>query len=492
MYELNLLLLISDAIANNKKMHSVIDEVYSANEVLLSKYDLREKAIKNDFGSIEFQKYFLRTLRILKANKEEDDDINIIGIEKFEYTLTKEYSYEYTYIDKLNGDEFNLDTFLAYFTKKVRNKKITDNEFNWHAYIALFFALNSGFKIVDCQTIRIVIGNYNNYYNNGKGIEGNPFLYNNIVEKQDKEILRLLNEKLKFIKQSYPNINYNSALFVLPVYAYSPGGRAQLTLKQKDMLSIEYIYDRHLIDLNAISKYKGLTNKEITELLFMYYKGHFDEFSSDDALKEWFSYSVPIYYLTKAYRDAKNFYYDNSNNLLLDKIKALESELDGIQAISKKYATDNSTLLDENELLKKEVQRLKQENENLKNDKLEINSLRDFIFSLEHSENDIKTDIDLKVMIDAVNENKLLIIGGTDSWIRKMKETLNQCTFISPDVTFDNKVLLNKNVVINTDHIGHGTYYRLIENIDKMKSFRFFSNATNIELSIKKLYKLVK
>ena len=60
----------------------------------------------------------------------------------------------------------------------------------------------------------------------------------------------------------------------------------QKAVAQKDMLSIEYIYDRHLIDLNAISKYKGLTNKEITELLFMYYKGHFDEFPSDDELKE--------------------------------------------------------------------------------------------------------------------------------------------------------------------------------------------------------------
>ena len=148
-------------------------------------------------------------------------------------------------------------------------------------------------------------------------------------------------------------------------------------------------------------------------------------------------------------------------------------------------------MAEENEKLKREVEKLKSENKELRNGKLEIDSLREFMFSQEN-EVVISDEIDFSNMVNAVNNKKLLIIGGNDIWRRKMKETLNECIFISPNVSFDSRILEDKDVVINTDYIGHSMYYKVISNINKINSFRFFSGSGNVKLSIRKLYKLVR
>ena len=58
--------------------------------------------------------------------------------------------------------------------------------------------------------------------------------------------------------------------------------------------------------------------------------------------------------------------------------------------------------------------------------------------------------------------------------------------------TIYNRILEDKDIVINTDCIGHSMYYKVISNINKINSFRFFSGSGNVELSIRKLYKLVR
>lgn len=220
--------------------------------------------------------------------------------------------------------------------------------------------------------------------------------------------------------------------------------------------------------------------------------GHFDEFGSDEELKNWIIYAAHINYLAKAYREAKDFSYINSNSTLLDKLKIKQEELNNIQSKIKKYETDIKDLIIENEKLEKKNKRLKAEVEKLKTDKLEINSLRDFIFNQESKYNNISiNELSIDNIINIINDKKLLIIGGNENWIKKMKEKLKDCTFIPPGVNFDKKALYNRETIINTDCIGHKTYYKIIENIGKMKSFKFFSGNINIELSLRKIYELI-
>lgn len=218
---------------------------------------------------------------------------------------------------------------------------------------------------------------------------------------------------------------------------------------------------------------------------------HFGDFGTDSSLKDWIVYAVQINYLIKAYREAKDFSYKNSNSALVDKIKVKNDKLRELKKEVSKVRNDNRGLAEENEKLKREVEKLRSENEELRNGKLEIDSLREFMFSQEN-EVVVGDKIDFSNMVDVVNNKKLLIIGGNDIWIRKMKEKLNKCIFISPNVSFDNRVLEGKDVVINTDCIGHSMYYKVISNINKINSFRFFSGSGNVELSIRKLYKLVR
>ena len=474
--EVDISLLVADAIANNKNLHKVIDDIYLKNEVVLSEINVLDKARSFDFGSIEFQKYFIRTLQILEASLEDFKDINVL-----DKALKKEYSYEYNYIKRLNSDELYLEVYLNYLGKKVRNKNLTNDEFNWRMYILLYFAINNEVQIVDSEVLQLVFENINLYHRDSNN---NIFAYNNI----DKDNLKLINDKIKMLKEEYPQINSNTVIFNKPIEEIK---KNKLTRKEMNYVALEYLYDKYRIDLNAVCKYKAITNKELAELLNIYLMAHFGEFGTDSSLKDWIVYAVQINYLIKAYREAKDFSYENSSSALIDKIKVQNNKIEELSGIINKVRNDNKELNEENEKLKREVKRLRNENRELRNGKLEIDSLREFMFNQEN-EVVIDDEVDLNSMANVVNNKRLLIIGGNDIWKRKMKETLNQCTFISPNVSFDNRILEDRDVVINTDYIGHSMYYKVISNINKINSFRFFSGSGNVELSIRKLYKLVR
>lgn len=474
--EVDISLLVADAIANNKNLHKVIDDIYLKNEVVLSEINVLDKARSFDFGSIEFQKYFIRTLQILEASLEDFKDINVL-----DKALKKEYNYEYNYIKRLNSDELDLEVYLNYLGKKVRNKNLTNDEFNWRMYILLYFAINNGIQVVDSEVLQLVFENINLYHRDSGN---NVFAYKNI----DKDNLKLINDKIKMLKEEYPQINSNTVIFNKPIEEIQ---KNKLTRKEMNYIALEYLYDKYKIDLNAVCKYKAITNKELAELLNIYLMAHFGDFGTDSNLKDWIVYVVQINYLIKAYREAKDFSYKNSNSALIDKIKVQNDKLRELKKEVSKVRNDNRGLAEENEKLKREVEKLRSENEELRNGKLEIDSLREFMFSQEN-EVVVGDKIDFSNMVDVVNNKKLLIIGGNDIWIRKMKEKLNKCIFISPNVSFDNRILEDKDVVINTDYIGHSMYYKVISNINKINSFRFFSGSGNVELSIRKLYKLVR
>lgn len=474
--EVDISLLVADAIANNKNLHKVIDDIYLKNEVVLSEINVLDKARSFDFGSIEFQKYFIRTLQILEASLEDFKDINVL-----DKALKKEYNYEYNYIKRLNRDELDLEVYFNYLGKKVRNKNLTNDEFNWRMYILLYFAINNGIQVVDSEVLQLVFENINLYHRDSNN---NIFAYKNI----DKDNLKLINDKIKMLKEEYPQINSNTVIFNKPIEEIK---KNKLTRKEMNYVALEYLYDKYRIDLNAVCKYKAITNKELAELLNIYLMAHFGEFGTDSSLKDWIVYAVQINYLIKAYREAKDLSYENSSSALIDKIKVQNNKIEELSGIINKVRNDNKELNEENEKLKREVKRLRNENRELRNGKLEIDSLREFMFNQEN-EVVIDDEVDLNSMANVVNNKRLLIIGGNDIWKRKMKETLNQCTFISPNVSFDNRILEDRDVVINTDYIGHSMYYKVISNINKINSFRFFSGSGNVELSIRKLYKLVR
>ena len=161
--KIDITLLVADAIANNKNLHKIIDKIYINNELFLSEINIQEKAKKFDLGSIEFQKYFLRTLQILTAAtiNLEFNDINVL-----EDALKKEYHYEYTYIKNLNNKELDLQVFINYLLRKTKNIKMTNDEFNWRIYVLLFFAINNNVQIVDNEILQMICENVELYHRN--------------------------------------------------------------------------------------------------------------------------------------------------------------------------------------------------------------------------------------------------------------------------------------------------------------------------------------
>lgn len=125
-------------------------------------------------------------------------------------------------------------------------------------------------------------------------------------------------------------------------------------------------------------------------------------------------------------------------------------------------------------------------------DKKEINSLREYIFNNSVEENtNITNEINIDYIINQLNELDIVVIGGNQNWINKIKEVLPNWIYIPADsINFDIKLLKNKYILFNTDYVSHSMYYKVVENISKTKQLNFFSGVTNLDLSLRKIYEI--
>ena len=460
---LNLIPFIANIFAD-KKFYKDIDKIYKTDELKFNIESKKSKFYKCfSSGSALKQLYYHRALGVIESKILTPKDICNI--------LEKYYKYEFTYSHNLKT--FRMSDYIEKINKKF-NKKMSTNDFNNRLVVMILICME---KDINVDTEDILFQKFMEVMKKILIFEQDTGIKINYT-KATQEDKNIVYKQFKRIQKENP-------------YLLKEGVEPSDKLTENKS-AIEFIFDTFNLSLGNLVEDIELTDNEILSILYCYLVAHQGLIEDIKDLDNWLSYSIKLAYTLKAYNESKEYLLNNSNEELLLKIQELKEEnkklnnnldisINKINLLEK----ESATTLNENNKLKLEIEKLSK-------DKEEINSLREYIFNNSNlNEEFANITFNTDEVINKLNQLDVIIIGGNQSWINKIKEILSNWSYISANsINFDVKLLDNKYVLFNTDYVSHSMYYKVIENISRAKQLNFFSGATNIDLSLKKIYEI--
>lgn len=89
-----------------------------------------------------------------------------------------------------------------------------------------------------------------------------------------------------------------------------------------------------------------------------------------------------------------------------------------------------------------------------------------------------------------LNNNKIIILGGVDSWQQKIKEKLPNIILIDGSLDFDKRLIKNAKVIfINVKaKLCHGLYYKTKKVIKENNIIVKYITTTNIDFTLNEMY----
>ena len=189
-----------------------------------------------------------------------------------------------------------------------------------------------------------------------------------------------------------------------------------------------------------------------------------------------------VYKLAQAYGEVRDYYFKNNKETLLLEIENVKKDIKEIELKCKSLTgakKETEARLIEAERVNK---RLRKEIEVLKRNQTDLAGLRQLAFSLKSDE---IVEPNEPIRFDSLKDIKAVIAGGQDNWQAKLKEHLPGCIFIGINSEkFDVRLLHGcRDIFLNTRHMTHKLYYRVIENLDRDARLHYFSRD-NIHLCL--------
>lgn len=120
----------------------------------------------------------------------------------------------------------------------------------------------------------------------------------------------------------------------------------------------------------------------------------------------------------------------------------------------------------------------------------ELTALRDHLYHLTEYDEDVAEE-DLKAMKDAVKNLRIIIVGGNDNWVKKLRNECPGWSFISPNVSNSiNARMVEKadHVYLFTDTLGHTNYYKFMNAIREAGVPFGYMHGVNIQKNIRQVY----
>ncbi|BAO04852.1 uncharacterized protein CBO05P1_133 [Clostridium botulinum B str. Osaka05] len=482
--EVNLLPFVAEALSNNEKIYKYIDKIYNKDKLRffkLAKENEFYNHVMSQEGNIKQEYYFKKALGIFDGASI-DEDIS----KELLVALEKGWKYVYSYVQ--NHNKIQMLNFMNKFIKKNKGiENLSDDEVNSNSIILLILAACFE-KEIDLEDIA-----YKNYIQSCV-LRLEHYKFSNKINlndatKEQKELINKLELKLKAHKKisaTTPNsyrldIDKQNGLLV---------NIETLTKEDKTFNPFGYIDEMEGISLISIVGKDFLKQKDIQELIFAY-----SQFQTKDTINynDFFKYIYPaiqIRYLCKEYNKARQYFFENFNEELLEEINQKNIE-------NKEIKKSNILLQDENERLKLELEKLEKENKQLKqelnekeNYKSEVVPLREFIFGLDNVEDFKEQQIDYNKLLSL----NAVIIGGHPQWQNKIKEYLPNCRFIAPDMlNFDTNILNNVDIVfIYTNYLNHAMYYKVIDIIrERGLRLEYLKSNINMEIVLNQINKVL-
>ena len=178
----------------------------------------------------------------------------------------------------------------------------------------------------------------------------------------------------------------------------------------------------------------------------------------------------------------------------------VEDDLDWDDIIQSEKTEKPDSVAEENERLKKELAQLKEqakkanyslsrENRELKDQlekasetvgemRQELADLRDVVFNQQNVSEEEKVE-ESKITFPYRTTRRLVALGGHDSWLREIKFKLPDVRFVGDDISSPEIIRRADVVWIQTNCIGHKSYYTIIDLARKYgRKVRYFAYAS--------------
>ena len=479
------------ALAEAHKIKDDITTYYGEKELLY--YDAARKSIYfscsfGKKGSILNDELFLKALGIIEVTKQETKD----GEEAREiiYKLFKK-GYHSCYIFFRRYD-FDYDPFLKDCMGEWN--KLSDREFFGLMTAVIFFNNNErifedpflGEFLQTMETLLIRTPEALDLTQLPKNFSKRLFQIRSQFPKDFLDILSKSNYNKKKLEKMFPE--YDDIVF-----------------RQAELLG-EYC------GLDPQILMENLLNSDDLNMVIYVYICMFEKKEKDDSYnnrKITYTDAKILYCLLlllgafKSYTQVKEYHKENSyqKNLLelVEYKKQLEKANKGLAAmerhlkIERVAQTDIENLKTENEYLKKQIEKMQVQLEEANNSNEELYKLREFVY---HSTSETTTNekVEDPFVLEELNKTKGYIIRGHPNWVKKIRLSLPNWNFVSPDVsTFDTSKLKGSVVIINTSFLKHSLYSPIIKTLRKEHiPFGYINDTTNIFKSLQEIFEIIK
>lgn len=126
-------------------------------------------------------------------------------------------------------------------------------------------------------------------------------------------------------------------------------------------------------------------------------------------------------------------------------------------------------------------------------DRSELHRLREYVYSL--TEEDVEAvSLSMDEMKAALEDRKIIIVGGHDNWTGYLKALFPSWTYIKPSIsnTLPESHATNAEYLFFfTDTISHGSFNRYMNVVRKHKLQYSYLHGTNIERTVSSIYNVV-
>lgn len=458
-FELDLLPFLVESFGVNRQIRGQIDALYQSDVFrfysLARNHELYNHPIVKEGGLLQ-EEYSRKALGIILA-AENDDKVYSALIK----IISAGWSEVYSFI--ANRPRFNISSFMKYLgRKKGPIQDLSVDYINSCLIIGLVLAnfFNKPFDddVNLKKSLELLYRRWDFYSNPPSRIsldQASP------EEKQDIESLLL---SLGPVKDFTSFLDYHKKLGEIPSFLFDFEGVSsysifdEVTLSRRDLEEIVYSY---LVTRDVILQFSQF------ELCFCY--------------------MLYIRYLIKAYKVVKEHYFANNRETVFFDFKQIEKDKDDL---SRRLSATQNLLNKANETvdsLKREVSRLSKRIAELETGQAELQSLREFVFSLDRQEE--FTPVDGPVDLSGV---KGVVLGGHPRWQTKMRSLLPDFSFIPPDsLNFDQNIVRNADFLfVCVNYLNHAIYYRAMSAVITARVH--FLRQANEELVVEEIKKFIK
>jgi len=460
---------VAEAMALDPSHLKELDDLYQMNKLLFNKAAMTSKYYDSFIikqNSIVKMEYTRKALGILTYTMDHAGEPCEYYQNLIEF-IKKSYPYAFQYVK--NTEQVSFDDFIFRFVKKKKGiGNVSDDELNSTLVMLVYLCKCFEKDIPNDFTLCTLMEDYvmSRIELCGEGV--NSALHSDALNK----VARII---IKKYCEGYSVDGINNGEFLREL----GDDHTRRFFVLFDFIPIDIVsliestsYDKDIL-MNIVKGY--ICYKEIDG------NEKIDGIDVRD-LREYIVYGALYYKLAQAYGEVRDYYFKNNKETLLLEIENVKK---GIAEIELKYKNLNGAKKDtEARLIEAERvnKRLRKEVMELKRNQTDLAGLRKLAFSLKSDE---IVEPNEPVRFDSLKGVKAVIVGGQDSWQAKMKEHLPDCVFIGIGAEkFDVRLLSGcRDIFLNTRHMTHKLYYRVIENLDKGARVHYFSRD-NIHLCL--------